>query len=428
MSNSGTLHESLLLSVDLSFQRTRYAVGGLPLIQQSTRMPSSERLFEIHNRPDLVQAWLKDFLNAELISQGHRNIDLYSKELSGKLDDWGIDSLLSTSLASCLYLALDCETSGVLNSIWPASDWQSWLQFTSAALAAPPRQMQFMSSGSAGAPHPHRHTFSWLVREMQEQAGRLGKVERIVSMVPAHHIYGFLYSVILPAVLGVPRIDARALPAPALARHGRSGDLWIAHPFWLQSFLSSGLDIPASTTIISSTQRLPDPWMQELARRGAQGIVEIYGSSETAGIAWRDHPDAFELLNRWSRHDHQTLTDHYSPGRQLALPDRVEWLDQKRFRVIGRVDRIVKIAGERVDLGEVESHIRRFAGVTAARVRQTSGPVPRLKALVAPASLADRVDQLRAHVSQLSAPARPQSWTFSDDWPRSEMGKEMDWE
>lgn len=391
-------------------------------------MPLSEPPFQSQSRPELVEAWLRDFLKAELLRLGHRNIDLDSKALSGKLDDWGIDSLLSTSLASSLYLALDCEGSGVLNRIWPASDWESWLRFASAAMAAPPRELQFLSSGSVGAPHAHRHAHAWLVREMQDQAPRLPRIERVVSMVPAHHIYGFLYSVILPGVLGVPRIDGRALPAPAMARHGQSGDLWIAHPFWLQAFLQGGLRIPPGVTIVSSTQRLPDEWMQQIAQRGGERVIEIYGSSETAGIAWRDQPAAFQLLGRWSRHDDQSLVDSYSPGRCVALPDRVEWLDETRFRVVGRIDRVAKIAGERVDLDAVESHLLQFPGVTAAKVRQTTDPVPRLKALIAPASMAAHIDELRAHASRLSAPARPQSWRFSDQWPRSEMGKDMDWD
>lgn len=391
-------------------------------------MPLSDPPFRIQDRPELVEAWLRDFLKAELIRLGHRNIDLHAKALSGKLDDWGIDSLLSTSLASSLYLALDCEGSGVLNRIWPASDWESWLRFASAAMAAPPREMQFLSSGSVGAPHAHRHAFSWLVREMQDQAERLPGIERVVSLVPAHHIYGFLHSVILPAVLGVPRIDARALPAPAMARHGQPGDLWIAHPFWLQAFLGSGLRIPPGVTIVSSTQRLPDEWMQQIAERGGARTIEIYGSSETAGIAWRDQPAAFRLFSRWSRHDDESLADRYSPGRSVVLPDRVEWLDETRFRIVGRIDRVVKIAGERVDLDAVESHIREFPGVAAAKVRQTTDPVPRLKALIAPASMAERIDELRAHASRLGAPARPQSWRFCDEWPRSELGKDIDWD
>lgn len=391
-------------------------------------MPSSSPAFPIHVRPELVETWLKDFLHAELLRQGHRHVDLNARDLSGRLDDWGIDSLLSTSLASSVYLALDCEASGVLNRVWPGHDWPSWLRFAEAAMAAPPSQMQFMSSGSVGTPNPHRHPFQWLVREMQDIAEALGPIQRIVSMVPAHHIYGFLFSVILPAWLGVPRVDARGWPAPALARHGRPGDVWVSHPFWLQSYLACGLDVPADTTIFSSTQALPDDWMRELVQRGAARIFEMYGSSETAGIAWRDRPGAFHLLKRWSRQADGRLLDAYSEGRCIALPDRVEWLDASSFSVIGRVDRIVKIAGERVDIDAVESHILQFPGVTAAKVRLSSAPVPRLKALLIPASLAGQVDELRAHVSQLSAAARPLSWHFQDDRPRSELGKETDWE
>jgi len=122
------------------------------------------------------------------------------------------------------------------------------------------------------------------------------------------------------------------------------------------------------------------------------------------------------------------LVDGYSDHRLVAVPDRVEWLDERRFSLIGRIDRIVKIAGERVDLDDVEAYILQFPGVTSASVRPTSAPIPRLKALLAPALLAGHMDELRDHVSRLSARARLKSWSFRDDWPRSEMGKEIDWE
>jgi len=157
-------------------------------------------------------------------------------------------------------------------------------------------------------------------------------------------------------------------------------------------------------------------------------IVEMYGSTETAGIASREHPGAFQLLKHWTRRADGMLVDGYSDHRLVAVPDRVEWLDERRFSLIGRIDRIVKIAGERVDLDDVEAHILQFPGVTSASVRPTSAPIPRLKALLAPALLAGHMDELRDHVSRLSAPARLKSWSFRDDWPRSEMGKEIDWE
>jgi 4-coumarate--CoA ligase (photoactive yellow protein activation family) len=391
-------------------------------------MPSRSSDLQIQDRPELVEAWLKDFLHAELLRLGHRHIDLYGRALSGRLDDWGIDSLLSASLASAVYLALDCEASGVLNRVWPGPDWPSWLRFASAAMAAAPAGMQFMSSGSVAAPHAHRHPFNWLVREMQDIAVSLGPIQRIVSMVPAQHIYGFLFSVILPTLLGVPRVDVRGWPAPALARHGRPGDLWVTHPFWLQSFLESVAELPANCTIVSSTQALANDCMRELAQRGAARIFEMYGSSETAGIAWREGPGAFRLLQRWSRQVDGTLLDAYAEGRSITLPDRVQWHDDRCFSVLGRVDRIVKIAGERVDLAAVESHLLQFPGVTAVRVRPNTARVPRLKALVTPAALAAQVDALRAHVRQLSASARPLFWHFQDDQPRSELGKDSDWD
>lgn len=71
------------------------------------------------------------------------------------------------------------------------------------------------------------------------------------------------------------------------------------------------------------------PWHRQpdaLVRfqRGLPRLGQVYGSSETAGIAWRDAPDApYALIAHWTRpdtraHERLRLSGHATP-RAFAL-------------------------------------------------------------------------------------------------------------
>lgn len=59
-------------------------------------------------------------------------------------------------------------------------------------------------------------------------------------------------------------------------------------------------------------------------------MVEVYGSSETAGIGWRDEPEEpYRLLPHWSvGDDGETLAREHPDGgsaAQFTIPDRLLW-------------------------------------------------------------------------------------------------------
>ncbi|SIS40264.1 AMP-binding protein [Neptunomonas antarctica] len=106
-------------------------------------------------------------------------------------------------------------------------------------------------------------------------------------------------------------------------------------------------------------------------------VREIYGSSETGAVAWRiQTPDQKESL--WqslpqinlSSTDEGTLrvtSPYLGDVNQLTLADKVEFIQPGKFRLIGRIDRIVKVEGKRVSLAAIEQQLLKNNEVRGAR-------------------------------------------------------------
>ena len=165
-------------------------------------------------------------------------------------------------------------------------------------------------------------------------------------------------------------------------------------------------------------------------------MTEVYGASETAGVAVRRRPDdAYDLMPHWS---FAGATDDDAPeilhrsGRRVALPDRIRRLGGSRFLLAGRQDGAVQVGGVNVHPARVAERLRERPGVRDAAVRlMRPDEGQRLKAFVVPeaevdgAALRDALERwIRA---ALPAAERPTSLAFGPRLPANPMGKPSDW-
>jgi 4-coumarate--CoA ligase (photoactive yellow protein activation family) len=266
----------------------------------------------------------------------------------------------------------------------------------------------------------------------------------VLALVRPHHIYGFLLSVALPARLGVPVIDLAGVPdgldaaAARLTADGAGTLVVAAPPQW--RYLAAVLpDRPTHAVGVSSTGALDPAVADRLVAGPLQALIEIFGSTETAGLGTRRHPEtAFTLFDHWARDPSDPDRLHHAPGAPggaadpVALPDRLDWLDTRRFCPAGRHDRQVSIGGTQVSPQAVARRLAERPGVAAARVRP-HGPshALRLKALVVPRDGAD-VDRLRPDLADFIRTAlppaeRPVDLVIAPEVPVDASGKETDW-
>ena len=250
----------------------------------------------------------------------------------------------------------------------------------------------------------------------------------MVALIPAHHLYGIIWTALLPAALGVPVVAATVGTSLGLT----TGDLIVAVPDQWQALSRIVRRFPEDVVGVSSAGALDDGVASQLLAAGLGRLLDIYGASETGGIALRKAPGtAYELLPRWQlsadADDDWRLVDR--KGRCHDLPDHIERTGDRSIRPIGRRDGAVQVAGHNVWPERVARALRTADGVADAAVRLH--PNGRLTAFVVPHPDRDP-RQVSANIEQVVAarltdPERPRSFRFGLALPRNAMGKLEDW-
>ncbi|GAB6195113.1 AMP-binding enzyme [Lysobacter xanthus] len=298
-----------------------------------------------------------------------------------------------------------------------------------AAVLADEGELRFASSGSQGERRDVVHALAALDDEARGFAATIGPRATVRVAVPTHHIYGFIFGVLLPRALDAPAVDYCGRLPSTLARETQPRDVVVAHPLVWQALASGGARWPEDVTGVTSTAPCPPDVIDRLRANGLARMIEVYGSSETAGIGWRDAPSRpFALFPRWRLDvaDAPVLRD--VSGRAHPLPDRVEVVDGG-LRPVARLDAAVQVAGHNVHPARVAARLEAHPDVVAAAVRLDTAS-GRLKAfLVLTAGAALDPEALRAWCRrELPDAALPARFATGASLPRNVMGKAADWD
>lgn len=294
-----------------------------------------------------------------------------------------------------------------------------------------------------------------------EGAGRV----RVVGTVPSHHIYGLLFTVLVPLVSGGSFSRETPLHAGVVRATliETRADVLVSVPAHLRALkiLDVG-QLPPLSRVFSSGAPLPPDTAKLLRVRFGLSVTEVLGSTETGGIASRvsgpeieqlddetgsDSPNDAELARLWTplphvRIDIDAQDDAENIGRLIvdspflppdgprpwATADRVELIEHdgaSRFRHLGRIDGVVKIGGKRVSIAEIERRLLEIPGVedAAAWAIEVGGARGReTVAMVVAPSLSPEF--LRAELRRWLDPVViPRRVRLVDSLPREQNGK-----
>ena len=384
----------------------------------------------------LLERYLGDLLQGELAALRPGRAPAAPPSANDDLvEALGLDSLEWLALSAALGELAPAALQGDRD---PPRRWDAWLALVREGLATGPSALTVRSSGSTGAPRRSTHPLPELWQEMQAMARVIGPRQRVVCLVRSHHIYGFLFGVLLPRVWGgVPVLH---LPGEQLARlpaQVRPGDLVVGYPEGWAALSRLVPQWPADVVGVTSTAPCPPATAQAAIDSGLTRLLQVYGSSETAGIGWRDQPDgAYRLHPFWRRDpvDPGTLWRRSPEGSESArrVPDALDFEDEQHFRPAGRLDGVVQVGGVNVQPAAVAEALRRHPGVAEAAVRPhaVAGGALRLKAFVVPrhgASPALAQELLDWAARQLAPAARPVHVRVGPALPTGAMGKAADW-
>jgi len=363
--------------------------------------------------------------------------------MTGGMDlvaDRGADSLDLMAAATSLGDLLHFGRSGMEDALIARPLLADWVATARASLARFDGALTFRTSGSSGMPKRCTHTLAGLWREVAELAQVLPGRRRVLSAVPAHHIYGFLFTVLLPQAgatvdgTALPVLDIRTASPAALAGLAQPGDLVVAHPDWWRQVAALGLAFPVDVVGVSSTAPCPDEVARRLAADGLR-LVQVYGSSETAGVGWRDAAQApYRLFPYWQAAGAGALErpGHDGAPEHFVLQDRIDWVSERCFLPAGRIDEAVQVGGTNVFPAYVAEVLALHPAVQDCQVRpMRPDEGTRLKAFVVPRAGGDP-GALRAGLAawiaeRLTPPERPAAFSFGPSLPRQPSGKPADW-
>ncbi|MBQ3837338.1 MAG: AMP-binding protein [Treponema sp.] len=239
---------------------------------------------------------------------------------------------------------------------------------TAPQIVADDTRIHMFTSGSTGKPkdviqrmtefnEDNAFVFSKWGAEFQKR--------KLVATVSQHHIYGFLFTIALPFAAGVPFRRKRIEIPNEFEKLSDERYIIIAVPAFLKRTNEAEEKLPLNDCFIFTSGGVLFP---EVAKRTKEVFgfwpVEVYGSTETSGIAYRQSKNGlewtpFDNAQIWKNEDGCLVikSPYIKDPAGFATADLVDIHPDGRFILKGRADSIVKIEEKRVSLAEVENRL-----------------------------------------------------------------------
>jgi acyl-CoA synthetase (AMP-forming)/AMP-acid ligase II len=242
-----------------------------------------------------------------------------------------------------------------------------------------------ITSGSTGAPRALPFTHAQILADGRQvcRTMGIGPGDLNLAVIPLGHSYGLGNLVVPLLAQGTPLVCA-SVPIP----HALAADcarwqptVFPAVPALLRALAASDIAIEAWRSlrlVISAGAPLPAETAQAFFKKTGCSPQAFYGTSETGGLtfdrggeATRDGRSVGTPLAgvrlRFGRGRRFTVVSAATGGRGKFSPaDHAELNAHGELVLLGRAGRMVKIAGRRLDLTELEAVLRRVPGVRDA--------------------------------------------------------------
>jgi len=308
----------------------------------------------------------------------------------------------------------------------------------------------FYTSGSTGKAKPIVKSWQTINKELSilSSSYALKCMPMFIASVSHQHIYGLLFRLLWPLSTGhVVDTDLLHYPehiaaklkdakqvvlisSPAQLKRLRADNVLIEQKSHLQWIFSSGGPL-ANEDAVSLFSQLNKP------------ITQVFGSTETGGIAYRQ-VTSLENVSSWQpfsgikmsvgTNDRLLLNSPLVNHKDYPLDDRGLVLKSGQFKLLGRLDRIIKLEEKRLSLDELEHHLASSEWVNDVKVivlpgaRQVIGAVVVLsqqgvKYLQSESKLATN-KLLKEHaLTRFERICTPKKWRFIEQLPYNSQAK-----
>lgn len=277
----------------------------------------------------------------------------------------------------------------------------------------------------------------------QMWGAQLGAVP-VIGTVTHQHVFGMTFRMMWPMVSGRPFHAEFHVAWEALIGQLDVPSMLVTSPAQLTRLGGLGPEMIANCPrlIITAGAPLPASAACEAAEIFGCAPIEIFGSTEAGVIAWRRSGTELVLWEPLPTVEIKANDDgvlmlrspHASGDQWCEQADRISFVDAHRFRLEGRVDRVVKIEGKRISLQRLEREIAALPWVSEAAVVSLGGNRAYLGAVVKLSNEGiieiERLGKfrferkLRRELSSTEDLAvLPRRWKFVDLMPMDGLGK-----
>lgn len=319
---------------------------------------------------------------------------------------------------------------------------------TVAAPAADAMALVLFTSGSTSEPVPVSKTFAQIETEMaalEAQWGDRLAGAGIASTVSHHHIYGLLFRLLWPLCTGRPFTQRARDYWEELAQDARVRQplAIVSSPAHLRLIPPAAwADRAAPVLVFSSGAPLARESALAATLQLGQAVTEVYGSTETGGIGWREQSKqanwtclpGVEVTLEVGSGLLQVRSGHLPHDDWYTGADRAELDGYGNFSLCGRADRVAKVGGKRVSLTAIEQVLLQHSLVAEVRVIPLPERGERLGAVVVLTNEGNKllVDQGKPLINdrlkqildgQVDRIAIPRYWRYLGGLPQNRQGK-----
>jgi 3-hydroxymyristoyl/3-hydroxydecanoyl-(acyl carrier protein) dehydratase len=253
-----------------------------------------------------------------------------------------------------------------------------------------------------------------------------------------------LFRVLWPLLVGRPFVAQLYLYWESLEADFTPGAMLISSPAHLSRipFVEKDAARLSPVAVFSSGGPLSFAAAQDAKAHLGDYPWEVYGSTETGGVAYRQQSQEGKA---WQRFDDVTFeilpegtlglrSSRLSDDALFETSDLVDLIDEDRFVLKGRADRLVKVEGKRVSLIEVETVLQADPRIAEAYCVLLKDPSLQLAVVVELSATGQQAmvelgpfrmsrDLRKQAAAQLEAAALPKRWRFVEQIPQNAQGK-----
>ncbi|MCD4759110.1 MAG: AMP-binding protein [Arcobacteraceae bacterium] len=248
----------------------------------------------------------------------------------------------------------------------------------------------YFTSGTTGAPIGAFKTKENFLSEI-EQLTKLFEqytIKRIIVTVPFIHFYGSLFGAIYPLVNDIDIIIKEHFLPHDLLELVDEYSMVVTTPLYIKSLNKLQIKKDLSKSIfVSSTAPLFPEVSKEFYNNFSTDIIQIFGSTETGGIAYKYNDD-----EKWTPMNRVKISQNKEGELKVKSPfisnilyedkfkvtnheiqtfDFVE-IEENQFKLVGRSSQIIKLAGKRYSTIQIENILETQPNIEKAVVFVTT--------------------------------------------------------